>query len=91
VFTLYGQMKEAMQNSEIQRREEMGYPALLNDHIPGGIDLNLLKTEKEKLLLAAMKKQDLKLLHMLWKQGVKTNHPYLEHLFLDFEKGYIPA
>ena len=80
-----------MQNSEILKCKEMGSAALLNHHIQGGIDLNLLKTEKEKLLVAAMKKQDLKLLHMLWKQGVKTNHPYIEHLFLDFEKGYIPA
>lgn len=84
-------MNEAMQNSEILKSDDAGSSALLNHRIQGGIDLNLLKTEKEKLLLNAMKKQDLKLLHMLWKQGIKTDHPYIEHLFLDFEKGYIPA
>lgn len=63
----------------------------ISEMLSGGFDLNTFSEEKESLLHQALKKQDHKLLYLLWKNGAKADHPYLNELFLDFDKGFIPA
>lgn len=47
--------------------------------------------EPNEALSKAVKLNDLKMLHMFWKQGIQGNHPYLKELYADFELGYFPG
>ena len=66
-------------------------PADLNQAEPVGYSPEELLERSHELLENALKFNDLRLLHLLWKNGIKGEHPYLSALYLDFENGYIPG